>query len=161
MNWIQLVRIAAVLAAWGAVVAGAYAARPARDTDSHTERDVRPTREHVAPDTGLRASLLRAARTAPFRASRQLPEVRYVPGTPDTPQVPEPAAPPKPVLTLVGLVLDGAPRALIQGIPGATGARMLGEGDTAGGVRVRRIQSDRVRLTGHDTSWTLKLRSVE
>lgn len=161
MSGTNVLRVAAVLAAWAAVAAGASAARPATETDSQTERDVRPARERVAPDTGPRAALVRAAMSAPFRLTRQPPDVRYDPGMLDAPPVPEAAAPPKPVLNLVGLVLDGAPRALIQGIPGATGARLLGEGDTAGGVRVRRIRSDQVRLTGHDTSWTLELRSME
>lgn len=161
MRGAALLRAVAVAAGWAAVVAGAHAMRPAAASDQRTPPNPHAVEERAPPDSGVRATLLRAARSAPFRASRQAPDVRYDPQTLGAPPVPATATPPKPTLTLVGLVLDGAPKALIQGIPGATGARLLGVGDTAGGVRVRRIQSDRVRVTGHDTAWTLELRSVD
>ena len=161
MSGAALLRAVAVVAAWAAVVAGAQALRPAAASVTGTPPNARSGAERTAPDSGVRAALLRAARSAPFRLGREPPDVRYDTQALGAPPVPETATPPKPTLTLVGLVLDGAPKALIQGIPGATGARLLGVGDTAGGVRVRRIQSDRVRVTGHDTTWTLELRSAE
>lgn len=156
-----ILRIPAVALAWAAVVAGVRAARPTAILAADVESGPPPALRDAAPDSGVRAALLRVVRRGPFRLSGQQPDVRYDPRRLDAPPVPEASSPPKPNLLLVGLVLDGEPRALIQGVPGATGALLLGVGDTAGGVRVRRIRDDRVRVTGHDTTWTLELRRWE
>ncbi len=161
MTTSQILRVIAVVLAWAAVIAGARAARPTAVLGPPVEAEASTVITEAEPDSGARAMLLALVRRAPFRASGQQPDVRYDPQRLGAPPLPEQSSPPKPELVLVGLVLDGEPRALIQGVPGAAGALLLGVSDTAGGLRVRRIGSDRVRVTGHDTTWTLELRRLE
>ena len=51
--------------------------------------------------------------------------------------------------------------AAIEGVPGREGAAVLGVRDTAGGIRVRRIERESVTLAGHDTVWNLRIRGRE
>jgi hypothetical protein len=66
-------------------------------------------------------------------------------------------APDKPRLRLLGVVVGDGQRALIEGIPGTTGARLLSLNDTAGGLRLTAITRRGARLTGMDTTWTLSI----
>ena len=70
------------------------------------------------------------------------------------------AAAPRPALALNGIVWDGgvSPTALVEGIPGSDGPRVLRPGDVAGGLRVKTIKPDRIVITGVDTTWTLTVR---
>ncbi|HEX5387135.1 MAG TPA: hypothetical protein VFW66_10570 [Gemmatimonadales bacterium] len=105
-------------------------------------------------------SLLRAAAAkAPFRASRTPASVPYDPARASQPAAPAAPPMPKPALTLSGLVWGGrTPAAVIEGIPGTDGSRVLRAGETVNGIRVRRIRRDGVVLSGLDTTWTLTVR---
>ena len=72
------------------------------------------------------------------------------------------AAPaPKPVLQLSGIVWEGGrdPTAVLEGLPGFEGVRVVRVDDLVGGLRIRSIASDAVRIVGMDTTWVLKLRA--
>ena len=102
---------------------------------------------------------LRAATVSrdPFRLTRRPAAVIY-----DPLRLAEQTAPPspKPVLQLVGIVWEGGrdPTALVEGFAGAEGPRVVRVGDVVGGVRVRAIAKEGVRLAGMDTMWVLKVR---
>lgn len=101
-------------------------------------------------------SLLATARN-PFRLTRAPAPVVFDPvaqslGGPPTPR------PPRPLPILAGLLLGPSPGALIDGIPGTEGTRLLRIGESAGAFRVRMITPDSVVLEGADTTWSLKLR---
>jgi hypothetical protein len=93
----------------------------------------------------------------PFRTTRRPSGVTYDPVR--LAQLFAPPAP-KPVLSLVGIVWDGGgdPSALIEGLPSTDGPRAVGRGDVTGGLRVRAIKTDRVVITGLDTTWVLTMR---
>jgi hypothetical protein len=91
----------------------------------------------------------------PFRAARKPAPVAFDPNPPAAPAVP---AGPKPLLTLSGIVWGGDPTAVLQGIPGIEGSKVVRRGDVVGGIRVSRIDRERVWLTGLDTAWTLEVR---
>jgi len=93
----------------------------------------------------------------PFRVARRSSPVSYDPVRLAQPVAPRP---PMPALALVGIVWDTGrkPTALVEGIPGVDGTRPVEQGDTVGGLRVRKILRDRVVITGLDTTWTLTVR---
>lgn len=97
-----------------------------------------------------------AARDA-FRIGRRPATVAYDLVRAGQPSVPQP---PKPVLVLTGIVWDshGNPSAVIDGLPGAGGPRVVRAGDMVGPLRVRRIERERVVIAGLDTVWTLTVR---
>jgi hypothetical protein len=93
----------------------------------------------------------------PFRHDRRPASARFDP-FPAPPNLrPAPAAPPKPVLSLVGVVGGPPWRAIIEGLPGRSGAVVLGTGDTAGGLRLTAVTADSVRIIGLDTAWILTM----
>jgi hypothetical protein len=65
---------------------------------------------------------------------------------------------PKPALALLGLVGGAEATAVIEGMPGIDGARVVRVGDVVGGLRVKEIVSDRVVIVGMDTTWVLRVR---
>ena len=90
-----------------------------------------------------------------FRFARRPALVAY-----DPLRLAEQLAPPspKPALTLMGLVGGADPSAVIGGLPGTDAPRVLRVGDQVGGIRVRSITGDQVRLVGMDTTWVLRMR---
>lgn len=111
-----------------------------------------PTRRVEPVPTDSLAALLVAR--DPFRLSRQPAAVTYDPLR----LVQQTALPPKPPLVLVGLVAGNEPAAIIEGLPGVDGARVVRAGEIVGSLKVRRIEYDRVVVAGMDTVWTLMLR---
>lgn len=93
----------------------------------------------------------------PFRIGRRPASVAYNPVRDAQPVAP---APPKPALALTGVVWDarGDPSAVLEGLPGIAGPRVVREGDRLGSLEVRRIGRDRVLVVGMDTTWTLVVR---
>jgi len=91
----------------------------------------------------------------PFRVTRRPAAVAY-----DPLRLPEQLAPPppKPVLTVVGLMGGAEPAAVMEGLPGVDGSRVVRVGDVVGGLRITRIGSDQVVIVGMDTTWVLKVR---
>lgn len=96
-------------------------------------------------------SLVDVVRTAaPFQALRAPEGLAVVDGS---------AAPPtaRPVLRLGGLAGGRIPLAVLYGIPGIEGGRLVQEGDTVGGLRIRAIRGGIVSVVGYDTTWVLSL----
>jgi len=117
----------------------------------------------VSSDSGSGA--LRVARRAsvlghdPFRRSRTAPGQSYDAAALNrAQQLAAAPPPPKPTLLLTGVVWGTRPSALIEGIPGQEGARLLRPGDTAGGIRLRSLTQTRAVLVGFDTVWSLVIR---
>ncbi len=97
------------------------------------------------------------ART-PFRARRAPSAVAYNPDLGPEKQASMPQRPPRPALMLTGIVWDEEPEAVIEGLPGANGPRVVRRNDVIGELKVRRIGSEQVVITGLDTTWTLRVR---
>jgi len=66
--------------------------------------------------------------------------------------------PPKPTLTLVGLVNGSAPSAVIEGLPGVEGSRVVRVGDIVAGLHIKKITNGQVVVAGMDTTWVLEVR---
>lgn len=119
-----------------------------------------PTRD-VQPAPRVAVESLTAATIThdPFRFTRRPAATAY-----DPLRVGQPVAPPqpKPVLALVGVVWDGGrdPTALIEGLPGVDGPRVVRNGEPFGELRVKRIERARVVIVGMDTVWVLTVRET-
>lgn len=110
---------------------------------------------HAKPDS---ISRLIAARN-PFRLARAPSAVPFDPraSLPGAPPLPPPV--PRPQLSLAGLLLGPPHAALIEGLPGSEGARLLRAGERSGDYVLRSIAIDHVVVAGRDTTWTLRLRN--
>ena len=118
-----------------------------------------PTGQVTVPRAAPVDSMSRAAiEAAPFRLRRVLPSVRYDPLKAAEPGVPAVPKPPKPTLVLSGIVWGFAPAAALEGIPGVDGARLVMQGDTVAGLRIRRISRGEVVVAGFDTTWVLVIK---
>ena len=107
-----------------------------------------------------RDSLSRVAMTdAVFRERRSLSPVAFDPSAPQGASSPPSQGPPKPAPQLVGIAWGAEPVALLDGVPEMEGSRIMHRGDTAGGLRLRRITPGEVVVTGFDTTWVLRVRS--
>jgi len=89
-----------------------------------------------------------------FRPDRHPAPIAYEPAPVD--EGPRPPVEPLPSLSLAGVVLGRSRAALLRGIPGVDGVRVLGEGEGVGEVRVLRVsdgaavvlwRADTLRLT--------------
>jgi hypothetical protein len=118
-------------------------ARP-RDTASHAAPAIDSLAQAIVPRD-------------PFRVTRRPASLAYDPVRVAQPPVP---TPPKPALVLTGIVWDsrGNPSAVLDGLPGGAGPRVVRQGEQVGALRVRHIARDRVVVLGLDTAWTLTVR---
>ncbi len=91
----------------------------------------------------------------PFRIGRRPTLPAY-----DPQRLAEQLAPPapKPTLLLVGVVNGTAPSAVIEGLPGVEGSRVMRVGDVVAGLQVKKIMDGRVVIIGMDTTWVLEVR---
>ena len=129
-------------------------------------------RQRATAEAGQVEALRRAmVQTNLFSASRREPTARFVaPGAEPTPAMPlavdaGPAGlePPTPdtELQLFGIVSgDGGAKALIQLPVAGAPPRLLGVGESMGGVRVLRIAGDRVVISTSSGTRTLRLSRV-
>jgi hypothetical protein len=95
----------------------------------------------------------------PFRPDRRAAPNRYEP----SPMGGDAAAAPtplRPALRLAGLLWGSVPRVVLEGVPGREGGVILAAGDTAGGLRVRRLGPGRAVIAGYDTTWVLTPRGL-
>ena len=104
---------------------------------------------------------LMATRAAVFRERRSLASVPFDPARPQGTAAPPPSGAPRPAPQLVGIAWGNTPVALLDGIPGTDGSRAMQRGDTAGGLKLRRIFPHEVTMTGYDTTWTLRIREFQ
>jgi hypothetical protein len=93
----------------------------------------------------------------PFRTARSPADLAYDPLR-SAPAVAVVAAPPKPALVLTGIVWGTSAEAVLEGLPGVNGARVLRAGDIVSGLVVKRIEHERVTVVGMDTVWVLTVR---
>lgn len=93
-----------------------------------------------------------------FRADRRPSGRPYSDAPPMTAISDAAPRPPKPAIAVTGLVGGSRPAAVLEGLPGLEGARVVAVGDSAGGVRVIRITGSTIVLRGFDTLWTLGVR---
>lgn len=91
----------------------------------------------------------------PFRIGR-LPAITAY----DPVRLAQPIAPPppRPVLTLVGVLNGSEASAVVEGLPGVEGSRVLRVGDSVAGLLVKQIGTNRVVIVGMDTTWVLEVR---
>jgi len=91
----------------------------------------------------------------PFRIGR-LPAITAY----DPVRLAEPVAPPppRPVLTLVGVVNGAEASAVVEGLPGVEGSRVVRVGDVVAGLQIKKIAGNRVTIVGMDTTWVLEVR---
>ncbi len=98
-------------------------------------------------------------RRDPFRLTRAPASVPFNPEAPATMSAPPPPRPQRPALALVGLVLGAERAALIDGLPGVEGTRVMRVGERAGEYVLRAIGAETAVIAGPDTVWTLRVRS--
>lgn len=115
---------------------------------------IAPAAAEPVPDSAL-ANLI--ART-PFRAGRAPAAVRYDPEGPKAPVATPSAGPVRPSLVLTGIIWEEEPAAVVEGLPGTDGPRVVRPNDVIGSLRVRRIGQQQVVIGGEDTTWTLRVR---
>ncbi len=92
----------------------------------------------------------------PFRAERKPSAVAYSPIPVE--QSAPPPAPPRPQLSVSGIVWGPDPSAVIEGLPGMEGSKLMRTGESIAGITLRRILRERVELRGLDTTWSLQVR---
>ena len=131
-----------------------------RATDDHRPPSASSSpRQSAVTLHPIDSALPRAIRTAPFRPDRRPSAVAYDPSRLE--QASLGAMPPKPNLALAGLLGGREPVALVEGIPGRDGPVLLAVGDTAGGLKVRRIKGGEVTVSGMDTTWMLTVQRAQ
>lgn len=117
-----------------------------------------PTSGAHLPDapTSLDSLRLAVINRNPLRMSRSPADVAYSLLPAEPPYVEPP--PPKPQLVLTGILWSDEPSAIVEGLPGVEGARVLRVGESSGSIRIRRITRQDVTLVGMDTTWVLQVR---
>ena len=155
-----LARLGALLASVAAIAVGAVVLRrpavaAALPASAHAAS--RPVKSPVS-DKHIDSLLRLAAEAAPFRAARRPSALPYNPAAADGPAAPPPPPVPRPTLVLSGIVWGASPTAVLEGLPDTEGPRVVHRLDRVGALTVRRIERDRVIVTGLDTTWTLRVR---
>ena len=93
-----------------------------------------------------------------FRADRSAATVRYGSTLPPDDLAARNRS--LPALELTGIVWARVPAAVLEGLPGSMGARVVQAGEQYGGLVVHNITRDTVWVAGPDTTWTLTLRRL-
>lgn len=155
-----LARSGALLASVAAIAVGAVVVRQPVVAAALPPRPLAtsPRAEAPIPDERIDSLLRLAADAAPFRAARRPSAVPYNPAAADEPAAPPPPPAPRPMLVLSGIVWGASPAAVLEGLPETEGPRVVRRLDRVGALTVRRIEPDRVIVTGLDTTWTLRVR---
>jgi hypothetical protein len=95
----------------------------------------------------------------PFRITRQPSSVPFDPDAAARGGAPPVLPPQRPAFVLAGVVLGEEPAALLDGLPGVEGTRVMRVGERVGDYVLRAVSAERAVLAGPDTVWTLRLRS--
>jgi hypothetical protein len=138
-----------------AIPLGLAGLRPIKATAEGSDA-VLPVPPESASPAPLDSLALLVVNHDPFRLTRSPAAIAYSPA-PVEPVYVEPP-PPKPQLVLTGIVWGDEPSAIVEGLPGIEGARVLRVGESSGSVRIRRITRQDVTLVGLDTTWVLQVR---
>jgi hypothetical protein len=111
----------------------------------------------IPSSASAESSVTHAIERDAFRVARRPASVAY---DPETVAQPEQPPPPRPVLNVLGIVWDGGgdPTALLDGLPGIEGPRVVRRGEHIGDLRIRTIAPDHVIVLGLDTTWILTVR---
>lgn len=153
-----LLRALLLAASTGAIALGAFAVVASPYRARLPPPPPAPAMGGGVPAAPAADSLTRqAAARTPFRMARGPAAVPYDPER-GAVEAAAPPAPPKPALSLSGIVWGAEPSAVVEGLPGSDGPRVLRGGDTVGALKVRRIAQQQVVITGMDTTWTLRVR---
>jgi hypothetical protein len=142
----------------GIVVAAAAAARPLVPMTGAPPRALRAPRGPPTARYPADSLATRIAGRDPFRFDRHSAAVPYDPQRAAV-AIATPYGPPKPALRLVGVVTGREPAALIEGLPGIEGGRVLRRGERIAGLTIAAIERRQVRVVGMDTVWVLTLRT--
>jgi hypothetical protein len=152
MKAVILTLLLAALAVSGSGALGLAILAPLhRQTEAVSEvklpRDTTPVEQQQPLDWASRSPFRRSRTPAPqpFDVRRTAATLEQV------------AQAPRPRLVLRGFVVGARRAAVIEGLPGIEGARVLRPGDEEAGVRVARIDGDRVVVRMKDTSWSLRV----
>ncbi|HEU4647905.1 MAG TPA: hypothetical protein VFS33_02505 [Gemmatimonadales bacterium] len=157
LHFLQWIAIGAL--ACGIVAAANVIRRPLRKSDPVASPPPAVRSASSAPVSSSDTIIALVLERPPFRGTRRRAPTAYEPRRPELPAAPMPVLP-RPVLTVTGIAWGADPRAIIEGLPETTGARVVRRGESVGKLRVARITPDRVVVTGPDTTWTLKLRTT-
>lgn len=148
-----------LLALGGAWVTGLAITRPVVRVELPVPHSlVRPAASRLAGLPLDHEVIQRAIGRPAFRADRRAPSTRYDPDRTSMPETPAAPPVPKPALAISGIVWGDEPTAVVEGVPGIEGSIVLRPGDSAAGLRVVRIERDRVVIRGMDTTWLLSVR---
>lgn len=90
-----------------------------------------------------------------FRINRRPSDVQF--GTPDMPVMANPQPVPYSGIALKGVVGGPPWKAILSGVPAKPENVVVEVGDTLVGLRVQRIKSNQIVLTGKDSTFTLTL----
>jgi hypothetical protein len=150
----------ALAALAGAIASIAVVLRPAKLTAAPAAVRAPGESRGAEPPAKLDSIADAVALAAPFRVSRSAPGVPYDPERRNEAAAPALEAVPKPPLQLVGIVWSTRPTAVIAGVPSVTGAWVAERGDTMAGLRVRKVERERVVVSGYDTTWNLRVREL-
>ncbi len=145
-----------VLVALGGLVAAV------RAPEDRSVISVSPTERRVEEgDSGSGRWRAALERTNPFRTDHRMTSLRYDPDRPPPPAPPPPPVelppPVRPPWRLTGILAGPDPVAVFSALPTPDSTRLLQVGDSVGGVEVRWIGSDSVRVAERDSTWVFRL----
>lgn len=144
----------ALLASGVALLGASALTRPGRSPVTTGMPTASPSQAVAAPYAAESLAVVTVGHDL-FRSDRRAPDVVYDAARSVMPPV---AAPFRPVLLLSGIVWGTAPEAVIDGLPGVDGPRVMRAGDQVAGLKVERIERADVVIVGMDTTWTLRVR---
>ena len=131
-----------------------------RDAEPGQTRGPGAPQGRAQPSAVPTPDLLGGASARPlFRAVRRLAEMRFSADSAAMPEEQAAPAAPRPALALTGIVRGRRPAAVLSGVPGVEGEVVLRPGDSAGGLRLVRLDGDRAIVHGLDTTWRLTVRN--
>lgn len=152
VRWIRRVAIAlAAITAVGIAAAVLWPTVPPPPAAAERVSRTRPLPRTT--EAALDSAIDIIHRAAPLQPSRTPTPPRRAADT-----LPAQPAPPRPVLVLTALAGGASPAAVVEGIPGVEGARVLRVSDTVSGLRLVAIRNGIAIISGLDTTWHLQLR---
>jgi hypothetical protein len=151
---VSLIEMGALLATTAVLFTGALIMR-ARTLEVASRDTVVAATSAPVTLTPVSPESLRIVATAnPFRLDRRPASAHYDP----VGSVEATPPPVRPTLAVSGILWSSRPVAILEGLPGIDGPRLVQAGDRFGPLEVRSIHPSRVVVRGPDTTWTLAVR---